>query len=250
MTTVHECCSNMFAEWDQRWSQAGLDGISIDAVFDSPGSESRKFSIWSPRSGTAPHNLLAAALECLPFEHCQGREGELIEILRSYFGLQPAVTIVNRDSLVLRLAPWVNPKDATDVESKILMLPDQDLLIDISGVERFSGGLARILPLVNLLDRKSEVRWIARKEFADALIQFGFDQSKITVVPYVPLSPIGEPIVLGGIFISSTALVSLAKAGEKIALIRALRNEYPLTLEQASRAAAELLEIVVTHPGR
>jgi hypothetical protein len=249
MATLHRRSSTMLMEWNEQWSQPGLDGVSIDGVFDSSNSKPQPFSLWSPREGSAAHTMLAAVFECFPFDRCSGPVGELLEIVRSYLDLQPSVSIINYHPLHLRLAPWVHANDACEVESHLRMLADDsDLIIDASGVERFCGALTRLLPLDHLLSRRGEVRWIVRSEFSNALIQAGVVQSMIEIVPVSPISRTGEPIVLGGIFVRSSDLIAFAKAGERMELVRGFRKEYSLTIEQAAKAAAELLEIVACHP--
>jgi hypothetical protein len=245
MAALRTNCARMVAAWDPRWSQLGLDGISIDVMLDSSNREPQEFSLWSPRAGTAPHMMLAAAFECFPFEHCNGKAGEQLDILRSYFDLQPPAIAFGHGPMRLRLAPWVHFKDASEIEHQVTMLPDEgELLVDASGMERFGGALARILPVDYLVKRTGGVSWKVHSGHFDELIQAGVEPSLIEVVHPVPLSSKGEPIVLGGIFISSSDLMILAKAGDKRELVRAFRKEFPLTIEQASKAATELMEIV------
>ena len=249
MAALHRRSSIMLMEWDEQWNQLGLDGISINGVFDSSSSKPQLFSLWSPKEGCAAHTMLAAVFECLPFDRCSGPAGELLEIVRSYLDLQPPVSIINYKPTHLRLAPWVHANDACEVESHLRMLADDgDLIVDASGMERFCGALTQLLPVEHLLKRRGEVRWIVRSEFSNALIQAGVAQSMIEIVPAIPISRKGEPIVLGGIFVGSSELISFAKAGERMQLVRSFRKEYSLTIEQASKAAVELLEIVACHP--
>ncbi|MGK5056390.1 hypothetical protein ACQ4WY_05555 [Janthinobacterium sp. LB2P49] len=249
MATLHRRTSTMLMEWNEQWSQLGLDGINIDGVFDPSNSKTQPFSLWSPREGTAAHTMLAAVFECFPFNLCSGPTGELLEIVRSYLDLQPPVSIINYKPTHLRLAPWVHANDACEVESHLRMLADDgDLIIDASGMERFCGALTRLLPVDYLLNRRGGVRWMVRSEFSNALIQAGVAQSMIEIVPISPISRTGEPIVLGSIFVDSSDLIAFAKAGERMELVRSFRKEYSLTIEQASKAAAELLEIVAYHP--
>lgn len=248
MAALRSSCEIMLATFDKRWSQFGLDGINIDGVFDSSVSKPQEFSLWSPRAGSVPHMMLAAAFDCFPLEDCKGIAGELLEIARSYFDLQPPITVIGHNPIRLRLAPWVHAKDASEIERKLQTLSDgDDLFIDVSGMEH-CGALTRILPVENLLKRTGTVRWKVQSDLLDALITVGVAPSMIEVVHSVPISRTGEPIVLGGIFISSSELISLAKAGKKIELVRALREEFPLTIAQASQAAAELIEIVALVP--
>ena len=249
MAALRSSCTRMLAAWDASWSQFGLDGISIDGLFDSSDSKPQEFSLWSPRAGSVPHMMLTAAFECFPYQHCNGRAGEQLEILRSYFDLQPPVVVTGRGQMRLRLAPWVHFKDASEIKHQVTMLPDEgELLVDASGMERFCGELALILPVEDLMKRTGVVSWKVHSGLFDELIQAGVEPSLIELVHPVPLSPKGEPIVLGGIFISSSDLMVIAKAGDKIGLVRAFRKEYPLTIEQASKAATELMGIVAQVP--
>ena len=245
MAALQKRSSIMLMEWDEQWNRLGLDGISINGVFDSSSSKPQLFSLWSPKEGSAAHTMLAAVFDCFPFDRCSGPAGELLEIVRSYLDLQPPVSIINYKPTHLRLAPWVHANDACEVESHLRMVADDaDLIVDASGVERFCGALTRLLPVEHLLKRRGEVRWIVRSEFSNALIQAGVAQSMIEIAPVIPISRTGEPIVLGGIFVGSSDLISFAKAGERMQLVRSFRKEYSLTIAQASKAAAELLEIV------
>ncbi|MDO8040374.1 hypothetical protein [Janthinobacterium sp. SUN137] len=249
MAALHRRSSVMLMEWDEQWRQLGLDGVSIDGVFDSSSSKPQFFSLWSPKEGCAAHTMLAAVFDCFPFDCCSGPTGALLEIVRSYLDLQPPVSIISYKPMHLRLAPWVHANDAFEVESHLRTLADDaDLIVDASGVERFCGALTRLLPVEHLLKRRGEVRWIVGSEFSNALIQAGVAQSMIEIAPVIPISRTGEPIVLGGIFAGSSDLISFAKAGERMQLVRSFRKKYALTIEQASKAAAELLEIVACHP--
>jgi len=129
-----------------------------------------------------------------------------------------------------------------------MLADDADLIVDASGVERFCGALTRLLPVEHLLKRREKIRWIVRNEFSNALIQAGVAQSMIEIAPVTPISRTGEPIELGGIFVGSSDLISFAKAGERMQSVRSFRKKYALTIEQASKAAVELLEIVACHP--
>jgi len=149
----------------------------------------------------------------------------------------------------IRIAPWVQSNNASEVESRLRLLPeDAELIVDVSGVEHSHQALARILPIGQLLKRSGPVRWIVRQHDFDALIRSGVEPTTIETIHAVPISPHGEPIVLGGICVSSLELIALAKAGERMALVRAFRSEYHLTIEQAAAAAKELLDIVARYP--
>jgi len=249
MAKVHGCCSSMLAGWDESWSRSGLDGIGIVGEFDSSERKPRAFTLWSPSKRSVAHMMLAAALECFPFDRCDGAAGELLEIVRSYFGLQPPVTVINHDPMHIRIAPWVHSNNASEVESSLRLLPeDAELIVDVSGVEHSNQALARILPIGQLLKRSGPVRWIVRQHDFDALIRSGVEPTTIETIHAVPISPHGEPIVLGGICVSSLELIALAKAGERMALVRAFRSEYHLTIEQAAASAKELLDIVARYP--
>lgn len=249
MAALRTSCERMLAAWDARWSQFGLDGISIDGMFDSSDSKLQEFCLWSPRPETIPHMMLAAAFDCFPFGHCIGKAGDQLEILRSYFDLQPPAIVIGHGPMCLRLAPWVHFKDASEIEHQVTTLPDDgQLLVDASGVERFGGALARILPVEDLMKRTGVVSWKVHVGHFDELIQAGVEPSLIELVHPVPLSQKGEPIVLGSILSSSSDLIPIAKAGNKIELVRAFRREYPLTIEQALKAARELMEIVAQAP--
>lgn len=121
---------------------------------------------------------------------------------------------------------------------------DADPIVDASDVDRVGAKVVQFLPMEWLLKRRGLVRWIVHGSFLAPLLQAGVDRATIDVVPPVPISPMGEPMLLGGLCISSSALISLAKAGRKMDVIRSLRSEFGLTIEQAARAAAELIHIV------
>jgi hypothetical protein len=249
MATLHARCTSMLAQWDERWSQPGCDGITIGGMFDSASSESRLFVLWSPEKRCAAHAMLSAALDCFPFDRCSGVTEELLEIVRSYLELQPPVTITNEDPVRLRLAPWVHGNDAYEIETSLRALPeDTDLIIDVSAVERLGRAMLSILPMAQLLNRRGGLRWIAQSVDTNALIAQGVDPSTIEIVQRAPISPTGDPVVLGGIEVSSAELIALAKEGTRIALVRALRQEYGLTISQASMAAGELLDILAVNP--
>lgn len=249
MQALHGCCSSMLAAWDPRWRQSGLDGISIDGIFDSAESDAQAFSLWSPKRGSPGYAMIAAALDCFPVEDCTGVAGELLEIVRDYFDLQPSVTVINQVPLRLRFAPSVNAKDAVEIERSLRELPDDvELIVDVSGMEHLVYALARIAPIAVLLKRPGVVRWIVREVDANVLIARGVQPSAIETVQCLPISPRGEPILLGGLFISSPELIALANAGARIELVRAIRQEYGLTVEQSAKAAGELIEILVASP--
>ncbi len=124
------------------------------------------------------------------------------------------------------------------------MPEDELLIIDASGVERLGAGLANVLPMSLLLERSAEVRWIVGIERVDELVTQGVQPSSIEVVHRAPLTTRGHPIVLGGLVISSPDMIALAMNGARLDLVRELRGEFRLTMEQASRAAKELLAIV------
>lgn len=248
MAVLRARCLSMLERWDEQWSRSGLDGIWIDGMLDSSDSKPRTFKLWSPDSGNVAHAMLSAVLDCFPVEHCNGVTGELLEIVRSYLELQPPVIVIKEVPLRVRLAPWMHRRDAQEIEKCLSALPeDSDLIVDASGVERFGQGLANILPMTWLLKRIRAVHWIAESVDADALIAYGVEPSTIEIIHHPPISPMGHPIVLGGIVVSSPALVSLASSGTRIELVRAFRQEHRLTIEQASRAAGELINIVATN---
>jgi len=248
MQALYASCLHMLSTWDPRWSQAGLDGISIDGVFDTPDAPPQAFTLWSPGKGSTAHAMLAAAMDCFPAERCSGVVDAQLAIIRSYFGLQPPVTVIKDTPLCLRLAPWVHHTDREAIAKRLSTLaPELDLIIDVSGVERFGRALLNILPMTQLLKRSGSVRWIAQSAEADVLVAYGVAPSAIEVVQRTPISRTGEPIVLGSIAVSSEKLLALANSGAKIELIRAFRQDYPqLTMEQAARAAGELLAILAT----
>jgi len=241
---LHGACTSMLSAWDERWERLGLDGICIAGMFDSTTSMSRSFSLWSPRHGSVPHAMLAAVFDCFPVDQCDGIAGKLLDEIRSYFGARPPATVINKHPMRIRLAPWLHPKDAKEIEGIVRNLPkDGILLVDASGVERFGVALTRILPITQLLQRDEEVRWLVPDDMADALVQSGIKRSAIEVILPIPISSRGEPIVLGGVCVP-LGMIPLAQTGNKKELVRAFRNELPLTIEQAATAATELMEIV------
>lgn len=244
LAIIEASCTSMLSQWDARWSQFGLDGMSVNAVFALPNAAPQAFSLWSPCAGSLPHAMLAATLACFPIDCCSGTAGELLEIVRSYLGLQPPVSVVGRDPLCLRLAPWIHVKDANELAGIVESLPDDaDLVIDTSATERAGPALSRILPVEQLLGRRGALHWIVHRNQAELLVEAGIAPSTIAVVPASRLSSAGEPIVLGGLVVSSPVLLSLAENGGRGELIRAFRAAYPLTMEQAAQAATELLDI-------
>lgn len=249
MEALHGCCSSMLVAWDPRWSQSGLDGISIEGIFDSSEAYPQAFSLWSPKRSSHGHAMIAAALDCLSVEDCTGVAGELLEIVRDYFDLQPPVTVINQLPLRLRFSPSVNAKDTDEIERSLLELPDDvDLIVDVSGMEYLPHALGRIAPIARLLKRPGGLRWIVRDVDADVLIAHDVHPSAIETVPCFPISHRGEPIVLGGIFISSPELIALANTDARVELVRAIRQEYGLTVEQSAKAAKELIEILAASP--
>ena len=197
---------------------------------------------------SAAHAMVAAALDCFPSEHCWGVAGVLLESVRSYFELQRPVTVTNEVPPRLRLAPWVHRKDANEIEKSLRVLPqDGDLIVDASGVESFGQAVASILPMAQLLGRSGAVHWVVRSVDVDVLIAHGVALSTIEIVQPASISPWGHPIVLGGILVSSSELVDLANRWAKIELVRAFRQEYRLTIEQAAKAAMELIDIVAAN---
>ncbi|GGY89331.1 hypothetical protein GCM10007388_23530 [Pseudoduganella plicata] len=193
--------------------------------------------------------MLTAAFECFPADYCDGKAGYLLESLRSYFDLQSPAVVIGKSPMCLRIAPWTHAKDADEIERTVYSIPDGvDLIVDTSGMERFCGALARILPVRHLVKRKGVVSWKVHSDFLDDLVRAGVAPSLIELVHSVPISPRGEPIVLGSILSLSSDLIPIAKAGNKTELVRAFRKEYPLTVEQASKAAAELMEIIALVP--
>ena len=238
-------CMTMVQGWDARWSSSGLDGISVDGTFEGSDEEQQSFRLWSPPKDSGAHAMLAAALACFPPQLCSGAAEGALEILRSYFGLQPAVVVMGENPFRLRLAPWLHRTHAHEVEQQVRSLPDEeDLIIDAGGVERFGPALPIVLPMALLRKRTSLVRWIARQDASEALLASGVPPSDIESVPRPRLTATGHPIVLGGLVVSSPELVSLARRVAKIDLTRALRDEHRLTVAQAAHAAAELIDLV------
>jgi|GEM_PF-7064105 len=249
MAALRSSCESMLAEWDERWSQFGLDGIIIDGVVDFSDSKPQQFSLWSPRAGSSPHTMLAAAFDCFPAEHCSGKAEALFESLRRYFNLQPPAVVSGHSPMRLRIAPWAHAKNADEIERVVYSIPEGvDLIVDASGMEPPCGALARILPVGHLVKRTGVVSWKVHNDFSDELVRAGVAPSLIELVHSTSITPMGEPIVLGSILSSSSALIPIAKAGNKIELVRAFRREYPLTIEQASKAATELMEIIALVP--
>lgn len=239
-------CLSMLQAWDERWSSAGLDGISVGGMFEVPGEERRSFRLWSPPQNSGAHAMLAAALACFPPHLCRGAVEGPIEILRSYLGLQPAIVVMTGEGPVrLRLAPWLHRKHAHEVEQQIRLLPDvSELIIDAGGIERFGPALPNVLPMALLRKRMPSVRWIARQDAAEALLSSGVAASDIEVASRPRLTDTGHPVVLGGLVVSAPELIALACSGTKIDLTRALREEYRLTVAQAAQAATELVDLI------
>ena len=235
----------MLQAWDKRWSKSGLDGIHVDGTFEISDAVQQSFALWSPRKNSGAHAMLAAALACFPPQLCRGAAEEPIEILRSYFELQPAVVMTGDDPIRLRLAPWLHRTHFHEVEQLIRSLPDgASLIIDAGGVERFGPALPNVLPMALLRKRLSPVRWIARQDAAAALLASGIAPLAIDTIARARLTNAGHPIVLGGIVVSAPELIELASSGTKIDLTRALRDEHRLTVAQAAQAAAELVDLV------
>lgn len=238
-------CQGMLQVWDNRWSSSGLDGISVDGIFDDLEAAQQPFRLWSPPNNSVAHSMLAAALACFPPHLCVGAAEGPIEILRSYFGLQPAVVLTGDGPFRLRLAPWLHRRHAQEVEQEVLSLPDgAAVLIDAEGVERFGPALPSILPMTQLLKRSPSVRWIARDDAVEALRTSGVALSEIETVPRSRLTETGHPIVLGGLVVNSPETIALARASAKIDLIRVLRDEYRLTVAQAAQATSELIDLI------
>jgi hypothetical protein len=244
-TELRASCQSMLRAWDSRWSSHGLDGISVGGTFDDTEAGEQSFRLWSPPKNSGAHTMLAAALACFPPSLCGGPAEGPIDVLRSYFGLQPAFVVTGEDPVRLRLAPWLHRTHAHEVEQQIRSLPeDGALLIDAGGVERFGPALPSVLPMAQLRKRASSVRWIARGDAAEALRTSGVPPSEIETVPRSRLTDTGHPIVLGGIVISSPESIALARTGARIELTRALRDKHRLTVAQAAQAASELIELI------
>ena len=249
MDTLRGRCLAMLEALDSERSELGLDGISIDGTYTSPEKGPEQFSLWSPRKGSAAHTMLTAVFGSFPFELYSGAAGKMLEVVRSYFDLQPPAIVVKERPLRLRLGPWVHPTNAGEIEKIVAGLPpDADLLVDASGMERSSEALMRILPMDRLQRAAGKVRWIVRDHSLNDLMRFGVPHSMIGTVPSLPITARGEPIVLGGLVVSSPALLSLAKSAAKVELVRAFRNDYQLTVAQAVEAAAELIRIAALGP--
>lgn len=242
---LYTCSQKMLQGWEKRWAQPGLDGISVEGTFETSDEPERSFSIWSPPMNSLAHSLVAAALSCLPPQRCNGVPGALLEIVRSHFGLQPAVVVVSDNPLRLRLAPWLHRTHATEVDRAFRSIPaDRELIIDASGMERFGIAIANILPMPEILRRAQAVRWVARQDAAKALLAYGVAPSAVETALPSPLTSTGHPVILGGVVVASADLISLAKEGAKLELTRRLRQEYKLTVAQASQAALELLDSI------
>ncbi len=242
---LRAACQAMLQGWDSRWSASGLDGIVVEGILETSDGKESSFMLWSPPRASAAHAMLAALLACFPPELCDGSSGEQLEIIRSYFGLQPAVVVIPGSPARLRLAPWVHRTHAFEVEQRIRTMPDEaDFVIDASGVERFGPALPSILPMTYLRKRASSVRWVARSDVAQALLAAGVEPTDLKVIHQPPLTTAGQPIVLGGLVVSSSDLISLARLGARLDLTRALRQEYRITAQQASQAATELIDLV------
>lgn len=238
-------CQHMLLAWDSRWSSPGLDGISVDGTFDTTEAEPQSFRLWSPPKSSGAHAMLATALGCFPPHLCGGPAEGAIDVLRSYFGLQPAVVVTGEGPVKLRLAPWLHRAHAHEVEQQIRSLPEGiALLIDARGVERFGPALPNVLPMAQLRKRASSIRWIARDDAAEALRISGVPPSEIEIVPHSRLTDTGHPMVLGGLVISSPESIALARSGAKLDLTRALRDEHRLTVAQAAQATSELIDLI------
>lgn len=249
MDTLRGSCLAMLEALDSERSELGLDGISIDGTYTSPEKGPEQFSLWSPRKGSAAHSMLTAVFGCFPFELYSGAAGKMLEIVRSYVDLQPPAIVVKGRPLRLRLGPWVHPRNAKEIEKIVAGLPlEADLLVDASVMEQSSEALVRLLPMDRLQRVAGEVRWIVRDHSRNDLMRFGVPHSMIETVPTLPITTQGQPIVLGGLVVSSPALLSLAKSAAKVELVRAFRKEYQLTVAQAVEAAAELIGIAALDP--
>ncbi|NHZ81548.1 hypothetical protein F2P44_20030 [Massilia sp. CCM 8695] len=248
MAAIHARCSAMLAGWDDRWSESGCDGMRIGGTFASPGVEPRHFSLWSPDHGSAAHAMLCAVFDCFPPERCGGVAEEQLESIRGYLNLQPPVTWYDEVPLRLRLAPWAHRNNANDIETHVRALSDHcDLIVDLSGFERPSRGLAQILPMHLLLKRNPAVRWRVQGNAGEALIEYGIAASAISAIERAPISEEGHPVVLGGYEVSSPELIALAQDGARLALVSALRREFPMTVLEGAKAAAELIDILNTY---
>ncbi|NIA00348.1 hypothetical protein [Massilia sp. CCM 8734] len=245
MATLFDCCLGMLTGWDKRWSKSGLDGIGIEGTFDSTEATPRTFTLWSPRCKGAPQAMIRAALDCFPVERCSGVAEAGLENMRSYFDLQPPVTVYAETPIRLRLAPHVGVDDANEVETRVRALPGHvDLIVDLSGADNVGRVLAQVLPMQLLLERSQAVRWIVYSTDADALIASGVNPITIRTIKRERISNNGHPLVLGGVVVSCPELISLARSRSQAALATGLMREYRITSEQAARGSVELIDFM------
>ncbi|NHZ90957.1 hypothetical protein F2P45_18310 [Massilia sp. CCM 8733] len=247
MAAIHASCSAMLAGWDDNWSQEGCDGISFGGTFAPSGALPQHFSLWSPERASLPHAMISAVFNCFPPERCSGVAEEQLESIRSYFQLQPPLTLYDEVPLRLRLAPSAHRVDANEIETRVRALPDHvDVIVDLSGLEAIQRAMAQLFPVNLLLQRRHAVHWRVRSNAVDVLVKLGVDPSMIVSIERAQFSDAGYPVVLGCV-VRSPDMFSLAQSSERVALVSAFRSQFCMTYADAARAAVELIGFMKTH---
>ena len=235
----------MLQQWDPAWSQWGLDGISVLGSFDSSEQGQTSFELWSPRPGSVPHVMLAAAFRCLPPEKCRGVVSEILEDVRGYLRLQPALTLMDEQPLRLRVAPSLADQPVPTIEASIASVPEGvPMIVDISALQPPFGRPSRLDALKPLLNRDPPTQWLVSERLRDAIIKLGVDPRNVQSTSRLEVTASGLPVILGGLVVTPQMLEA-AKTGSRLELVQALRAGAGLPIAEAARGAAELMEILV-----
>ena len=243
LAELRAACLTMLQQWDPAWSQWGLDGISVLGSFDWSGQRQTSFELWSPRPGSVPHAMLAAAFQCLPPEKCGGVVGEILEDVRSYLRLQPALTLMDEQPLRLRVAPSLAEQPVSAVEASIAGVPEGvALVVDISALQPPFGRPSRLDALKPLLKRDPPAQWLVSERLRDAIIKLGADPCHVQCTSRLDITRSGLPVILGG-FVVTQQVLDVARNGSRMDLVKVLHvGGLPVT--HAARGAAELMEIL------
>ena len=160
---IHDTAEKAFSNMSLWERQSGLDGISVEGTYVSPGGEALEFSFWSPQKGDMPHQLIEAVFDSID-AHDLGQAWEnYFDSLTMYFDLGPRVRIIKGSPDKLRISCFLSADMAEELESKIsIVAKSPDLVVDL---RRFRGMESELVKIFKpLVKRDSSTKWLAPRE--------------------------------------------------------------------------------------
>lgn len=246
LAKLRGACRVALSARDPSWKEMGLDGIGVSGTFESTESDAERFEFWSPAPGSIPQVLLAAALECLPAEQFNGLAGELLENVRGYLHLPPALVWFPEDPPRVRITPYLCTLRAHEVERHLKDLPEATSLVVDMRTDPDVPFTPHLGPFKALLRRYPSVRWLIADSprTREVLEDFGVPSECIEVEVRPAISRSGQFMLLRGTMPVHEEVLAIARHGTRKDLLVALRNRHGLPLDLAAKAAAELKEFV------